>query len=177
MSCLYGVFSSTHFTNTDHQCWLLKVANLFYLSVSTKKLCLIKEIKMNLPHPEFLTMHTYLGPLPPTKVCPPPCIDMSNSTQIFTHTDKDMCICSLLCLPLNGHTHTCTHLHSTIVSYTCVNATSMLMHVYSHLYTYMFIDIYMHKGSTHGVMVTVEGNEHSDLSSNPIWDCLHFTLC
>ena len=31
-------------------------------------------------------------------------------------------------------------------------------------------------GGARGVMVIIVGNEHSDISSNPGWDWLHFTL-
>ena len=37
------------------------------------------------------------------------------------------------------------------------------------------IDKYPFSGGAHGVMVIVGGNGHSDISSNPGWDWLHFT--
>ena len=56
---------------------------------------------------------------------------------------------------MNAHTHTHTHTHT-------------------HIYIYIYIYIYIRAGVC-GVMVTVVGNGHGEMSSNPGRDCLYLT--
>ena len=43
-------------------------------------------------------------------------------------------------------------------------------------YSNLIIICHMVSGGVHGVMVTVIGNGHGDLSSNPRWGSLHFHI-